>query len=220
MGPGAGAVRVSGVFVVFEGGDGVGKSTQQKLLAQRLAAAGVPHVVTRQPGGTAAGQRIRELLLDPTTGDLDPRAEALLYAADKAQHVGEVIRPALERGEVVVSDRYVDSLLAYQGAGRVLRAEEVAAVAAWATDGLRADLTVLLDLEPGAGVGAKADKDRIEAAGDAFHERVREGFLALAAAHPAHYLVLPARHSREQIAEQVWRRLAELLSEPAGRLDP
>ncbi|WP_392507999.1 dTMP kinase [Naumannella halotolerans] len=207
---------MSGLFVVFEGGDGVGKSTQQRLLAERLTEAGIAQLTTRQPGGTPAGATIRSILLDPATGDLAPKAEALLYAADKAQHVHEVVRPALARGEVVVCDRYVDSLLAYQGAGRVLSSSEVAEISDWATDGLLPDLTVLLDLDPVRGVADIVAKDRIEAAGADFHQRVREGFLSLAGADPGRYLVLPARDDRSAIAEVVWRRVRELLSERPG----
>ena len=135
------------LFVVFEGGDGVGKSTQCRLLAEWARRRGVPARLTFEPGDTAAGRMIRRIVLDPATGDLDPRAEALLYAADKAHHLYEVVRPALERGEMVICDRYVDSMLAYQGAGRVLDLAEVAEIARWATAGLVPDLTVLLDLE-------------------------------------------------------------------------
>lgn len=207
-----------GIFVVFEGGDGVGKSTQVRLLVQRLTAAGIDHLVTRQPGGTAVGTTIRQLLLSPDTGDLDPRAEALLYAADKAQHLREVVRPALARGSVVVCDRYVDSMLAYQGTGRVLAAEELAWIARWATEDLRPDLTVLLDLDPDAAVATKTVKDRVEAAGSEFHRRARQGFLDLAEADPQRHLVLAARRSPEEIAAAVWQRVEPLLSESTGRL--
>ncbi|MDN6798306.1 MAG: dTMP kinase, partial [Propionibacterium sp.] len=176
--------RYPGWFVVFEGGDGVGKSTQVELLADALADAGVSHLVTREPGGTPLGDNIRELLLDPASGDVAPRAEALLYAADKAQHLHEVVVPALAAGKVVVCDRYLDSMLAYQGAGRVLELREVADIADWATRGLRPDLTVLLDLDPDEAVGMKEHKDRLEQAGVEFHRRVRQGFLDLANADP------------------------------------
>jgi dTMP kinase len=197
---------VSGRFIVFEGGDGVGKSTQVRLLAQALADRG-DVLVTAEPGGTELGERLRKLLLDPATGDISARTEALLYAADKAQHVAQVIRPALERGQWVICDRYVDSMLAYQGAGRTLDAAELKKLADWATGGLVPDLTVLLDLDPSVGVGAKRELDRLEAAGEEFHQRVRDGFLALAAAAPERYLVLPARASVEQIATAVLRRV-------------
>ncbi|WP_040162378.1 dTMP kinase [Nigerium massiliense] len=211
---------MSGLFVVFEGGDGVGKSTQATLLADRLRSSGREVVRTFEPGDTAAGRQIRQILLDPATGDLDARAEALLYLADKAHHLHEVVRPALARGAVVVCDRYVDSMLAYQGAGRVLDRGELAGLARWATDGLRPDLTVLLDLEPARGVGAITAKDRLEAAGDDFHLRARQGFLELAEAEPERYLVLPARQPIETIAAAVRDRVDALLSDPRGRLDP
>ncbi|MGD7788818.1 dTMP kinase [Propionibacteriaceae bacterium Y1700] len=194
----------SGLFVVFEGGDGVGKSTQVQLLVERLRDAGVEVVRTFEPGDSLAGKEIRRIVLSPETGDLDPRAEALLYAADKAQHLYEVVRPALGRGAVVVCDRYVDSMLAYQGAGRVLDVDEVEQMARWATADLRPDLTVLLDTDPYQSVQTKINKDRLEGAGAEFHERVRAGFQRLAQSDPGHYLVLDARRTIEEIAEAVW----------------
>ncbi len=207
-----------GLFIVFEGDDGVGKSTQVALLADWLESEGREVVRTFEPGDTAAGKVMRELVLDPATGDLAPWAEALLYAADKAQHIHEVVRPALARGTVVVCDRYIDSMLAYQGAGRTLPLDLVEQVAVWATDGLKPDLTVLLDLSPesagntGLGVAAIAEKDRIEAAGSDFHTRVRDGLLALARRDPERYLVLPARWPRERIAEGVRQRVSDVAS--------
>lgn len=200
-----------GLFVVFEGGDGAGKSTQVRELVGWLNERGIAHVVTRQPGGTEAGSKIRQILLDPETGHLAPRAEALLYIADKAQHVDEVVRPALAEGKVVVCDRYTDSLLAYQGAGRALAVDEVDTIARWGTENLRPDLTVLLDVDPAVAVHTKAEQDRLESAGVEFHQRVREGFQRLAAADPDHYLVLPARDSRESIARAIRGRVAGLL---------
>ena len=215
----------SGLFVVFEGGDGVGKSTQCRLLAEWARSRDVPARLTFEPGDTAAGRMIRRIVLDPATGDLDPRAEALLYAADKAHHLYEVVRPALERGEMVICDRYVDSMLAYQGAGRVLDLAEVAEIARWATAGLVPDLTVLLDLEPERAVGTIADPDRVEGAGAEFHRRARALFLELAAQAPERYLVLPARRPADWIAEQVQEQVVALLSEPTlseptGRIAP
>ena len=209
-----------GAFVVFEGGDGVGKSTQTRLLADWAATQGLTARVTFEPGDTVAGRMIRRIVLDPETGDLDPRAEALLYAADKAHHLHEVVRPALGRGELVICDRYVDSMLAYQGAGRVLDLAEVTEIARWATGGLSPDLTVLLDLAPEHAVGTIAEPDRVEGAGADFHERARALFLDLAAQAPERYLVLPARESVEWIAEQVRTRVGALLSEAAGRIAP
>jgi len=209
---------MTGLFVVFEGGDGVGKSTQTKLLAAWAAAHGVPARVTFEPGDTDAGWMIRQIVLDPATGDLDPRAEALLYAADKAHHLHEVVRPALARGELVICDRYMNSMLAYQGAGRVLDPAEVEQVARWATGGLLPDLTVLLDLEPEAAVGGIAEPDRLEQAGADFHQRARTFFLGLAAADPGRYLVLPAHDPMNAIADRVRDRVVALLSARGDRI--
>lgn len=206
----------SGLFVCFEGGDGTGKSTQSRLLNEHLVAAGHDVVLTFEPGDTAVGQILRQIVLSPETGDLDPRAEVLCYAADKAEHLHRVVNPALARGAVVVTDRYVDSSLAYQGAGRALDTAEVEQVLRWATGGLRPDLTVVLDLAPQAGLGRFEGRDRIEAEGDAFHERVRQSFLAMAAADPEHYLVLDARDSRESLARGVADRVDALLAQRAG----
>jgi len=199
-----------GLFVVFEGGDRVGKSTQVAALAAALAASGVDHVVTHEPGDTEVGRRIRAMLLDPASR-LDDRCEALLYAADKAQHIHEVVAPALGAGRVVVCDRYIDSMLAYQGAGRDLAADDLEAIAGWATRGLRPDLTVLLDADPSKAVARIVDKDRLEGAGDEFHARVREGFLQLAAAHPERYLVCEALTSLRGIAASVRGAVGNLL---------
>lgn len=193
---------MSGLFVVFEGGDSVGKSTQVRRLAQHLTARGVPHVVTRQPGGTGLGARLRELVLDPDS-HVAARAEALVYAADKAQHVHEVVRPALAQGQVVVSDRYVDSMIAYQGAGRSLSIDEVARIAWWAVGDLRPDLTILLDADPAVAVETLTVRDRLEAAGIELHRRARQHFLDLAAERPDAYLVLDGRDTRERIASAV-----------------
>lgn len=212
---------MSGLFVVFEGGDGVGKSRQTAWLASWLADAGHEVVRTFEPGDSPAGQQIRSIVLSPETGDLSPRAEALLYAADKAHHVYAVVKPALARGAVVISDRYVDSTLAYQGAGRVLDLGEVEWINRWATEDLRPDLTVLMDLDPREGVETMAERDRIEAEGTDFHARVRAGFLELAARDPERYLVIAARDPKEVNRARVRARVAALLgmSEPAAMLD-
>ena len=204
-----------GVFVALEGGEGAGKSTQLALLETWLRARGCEVVVTREPGATAAGASIRALLLDPRS-TLSARAEALLYAADRAQHVAEVVRPALERGAVVLTDRYVDSSLAYQGAGRELSTDEVARLSRWATEGLRPDLVVLLDVDPAVGLRRAGDApDRIERESLEFHRRVREGFLDLAGQDPDRYLVVPAEQTLEQVHEAVRRSLAARLPAPA-----
>ncbi len=203
-----------GLFVALEGGEGAGKSTQASRLVEWLRGSGHEVVVTREPGATAVGARVRELLLDPGTA-LGPHAEALLYAADRAEHVATVIRPALQRGAVVVSDRYIDSSIAYQGFGRGLEPETVAAMSRWATGGLLPDLTVLLDLPVGAGrtrLHARGGLDRMEAEADAFHERVRQGFGQLAAAEPARYTVLDATGGIDQVAQQVRAAVQPLLT--------
>jgi dTMP kinase len=210
------SMGAAGVFVVFEGGDGVGKTTQVDRLCGWLADQGREVVRTFEPGDTPVGRHIRQIVLDPATGDISPRAEALLYAADKAQHLYAVVRPALARGAVVVCDRYVDSMIAYQGAGRVLEPAEVEQVARWATQDLQPQLTVLLDVDHREAVSVKADKDRLEAAGDDFHARARGHFLALAGRQPQLYLVLNARDSREEIARRIADRVAELLSAVPG----
>ena len=210
--------RLTGLFVVFEGGDGVGKTTQLDLLCRWLTEQGEQVVRTFEPGDTAVGSEIRRLVLDPATGDLSARAEALLYAADKAQHVDTVVRPALAAGAVVVCDRYVDSMIAYQGAGRALESAEVEQVARWATEDLRPDLTVVLDADPGGAVDVIVEKDRVEAAGASFHARTRQHFLDLAARRPDRYLVLDGRRGIDEIAADVSTRVALLLSERPGTL--
>lgn len=200
-----------GVFIVFEGGDSVGKSTQTRLLAGWLRSQGVDFVETRQPGGTPLGQHIRGLVLDPVHGDIAPWAESLLFNADKAQHVYEVIEPALASGRVVVCDRYVDSTLAYQGAGRRIDIAQVEQVARWATGGLRPDLTVLLDADPERAVSMISSKDRLESAGLELHREARQHFLDLAAGDPDHYLVLEALGDRQVIAARIRERVAPLL---------
>ncbi len=207
--PGVYAER--GVFVCFEGGEGAGKSTQARLLRERLEADGHVVLLTFEPGDTPVGKDVRRIVLDPATGHLADRTEALLYAADKAEHVEKVVQPALARGEVVITDRYVDSTLAYQGAGRSLSSADLEPVARWATGDLRPHLTVLLDLEPSAGLTRFDERDRIEGESLEFHQRVRAEFLALAKADPEHYLVLDAHLAVEHLADQVHGRLAPLL---------
>ena len=180
-----------GLFVCFEGGDGAGKSTQVRLLTELLEGSGREVVVTRQPGGTPLGAQIRQLVLH---GDhVAARAEALLFAADKAQHVDQLIAPALARGEVVITDRYTDSSIAYQGAGRDLGADEIRALQHWAVGGVLPDLTIVLDVSPEVGRARRGDvHDRLESEADAFHAAVRQGFLDLAGQDPGRYLVVDA----------------------------
>ena len=212
-----GAVAGGGVFIAFEGGEGVGKSTQVQRLHGWLTEQGIAARTTREPGATGIGGTLRSIVLDPANTQLSPRAEALLYAADRAQHVHEVLSPALAAGEVVVTDRYVDSSLAYQGAGRTLEPAEVRSISRWATEGLTPDLTVLLDLPPETGLArarGRAAADRLEGESVGFHQRVRATFLQLAGAEPARYLVLDATGSPDDLADAVRVRVAELL---AGR---
>ncbi len=214
----------SGLFVVFEGGEGAGKSTQLAALAERLRGQGREVVVTREPGATEVGERIRSLLLGTSDEAPSPRAEALLYAADRAHHVATVVRPALVRGAVVISDRYVDSSLAYQGAGRTLPVDEVSWLSSWATGGLKPDLVVLLDVDPHTGLSRVASRnvgaDRLEAESIAFHERVRYAFLDLAANDPKRYLVLDASRPVGETTASVARRVQEFLVDLSGIVHP
>ncbi|MHB1288701.1 dTMP kinase [Georgenia sp.] len=207
-----------GCFVSLEGGDGVGKSTQRALLGEWLAGLGYEVVLTREPGGTALGQVLRDAVLHGE--DLDPRTEALLYATDRAHHVHRVVRPALARGAVVVTDRYLDSSVAYQGAARDLGTDEIRDLSRWATHGLLPDLTVLLDLDPAVGAARRAGApDRIEREPSEFHHRVREHFLALAAADPDRYVVLDAAAAPDQIHAAIIERLEPLLPNVAAHAD-
>jgi dTMP kinase len=201
----------SGLFVCFEGGEGGGKSTQSRLLRDWLEAQGRTVLLTFEPGDTAVGKELRRIVLDPSTGDLANRTEVLLYAADKAEHVDTVVLPALGRGEVVITDRYVDSSLAYQGAGRAEDLAGVEAVQRWATRDLRPHLTVVLDLEPSDGLARFEGRDRIEGESLDFHQRVRLKFLELATADPEHYLVLDARQSIESLHAAIRARVEPLL---------
>jgi dTMP kinase len=204
-----------GLFLTFEGGDGSGKSTQAALLTEYLTGAGRTVVHSREPGGTELGIELREIVLH-RRGHIAPRAEALLYAADRAHNIATVVRPALERGDIVIQDRYLDSSVAYQGAGRVLDPGEVREVSLWATEGLLPDLTVLLDLDIETGRArlddARTRYDRLEAEAAEFHHRVREGYLALAAAEPGRFLVLDATDPVEVLAGRIRDRVSELLA--------
>lgn len=208
---------MSGLLITFEGGDGSGKSTQIAILADRLRGLGHDVRTFREPGGVApgdAGERIRDILLDPVHAELDVRAELLLYEASRAQLVAAHYRPALEAGAVVLCDRYADSSVAYQGYGRdVLPVDEVRELNRIATGGLTPDLTILLDVDPAAGLvqATAAGADRLEGAGLAFHERVRAGYLALAAEEPDR-IRLVRRGPSEEVAAEVWRHVEPLLA--------
>ncbi len=204
-----------GIWITLEGGDGAGKTTQAALLEEWLREQGRAVVRTREPGGTEVGTLVRDIVLHHR-GDIAPRAEALLYAADRAHHVATHVRPALERGDVVIQDRYLDSSVAYQGAGRVLDGAEIRALSLWATEGALPDVTVLLDLAPDLARGRldADDKpfDRLEAEKSAFHERVRAAFLDLAAAEPGRFLVVDAARPVEEIAAVIRERVGVALT--------
>ncbi|MCU0302152.1 MAG: dTMP kinase [Candidatus Nanopelagicales bacterium] len=200
-----------GAFVVFEGGEGAGKSTQCRLLADALVARGHEVVVTREPGGTAIGEAIREVLLGAGSRGMAARTEALLFAAARAEHAATLIRPAVARGAVVLSDRYLDSSVAYQGAARGLGEERIAELSRWATEGLVPDLTVVLDVDPTIGLGRARDANRMEAEPAAFHAGVRASFLRRAAASPGRYLVLPADRPPEEVAARVLEAVRDVL---------
>lgn len=228
---------MTGVFISFEGVDGVGKTTQVERLRGWLEAQGHTVVVTREPGGTALGRAIRKLLLHGVTekpsnatsasaapgvsadsasvpADIAPRAEALLFAADRAQHVAETIRPALERGEVVITDRYLDSSLAYQAGGRELTAAEIRSLSMWATNNLLPDRTYLLDMDPALSHNRlQHAEDRMESAGDDFQNRTRRAFLDLAAAEPDRFRVIDASQSIEQVWQAIRQDIDALLKE-------
>jgi dTMP kinase len=204
-----------GMLIAFEGGEGAGKTTQARLLAIWLREQGYDVVATQEPGATKMGMRLRALLLDTAHTGMSPRAETLMYAADRAEHVESVIIPALDRGTVVVTDRYVDSSIAYQGRGRNQPVGEVAGLNRWATGGLEPDLTILLDLPPAEGLARRSvSADRLEAEPADFHERVREGFLAQAQANPGRYLVLDATQAPAELSGQIQDRIRDLLPDP------
>ena len=203
-----------GLFLTFEGGDGSGKSTQSALLQTWLTEQGRTVVSTREPGGTEFGDEIREIVLH-RRGHIVPRAEALLYAADRAHHVATVVRPALERGDIVLQDRYLDSSVAYQGVGRELEADEIRNLSLWAAEGLLPNITVLLDLDVAIGRGrldeSRTRYDRLEAEAAEFHARVREAYLALAAAEPERFLVLDATLPVDELAARIRARVSAAL---------
>ncbi|WP_394770197.1 dTMP kinase [Lacisediminihabitans sp.] len=205
---------MSGLFITFEGGDGSGKSTQAELLADWLADSGHTVVRSREPGGTELGVELREIVLH-RRGHIAPRAEALIYAADRAHNIATKVRPAIERGDIVIQDRYLDSSVAYQGAGRVLDAKEVRDLSLWATEGFMPHLTILLDLDETIGRerldDARTRYDRLEAEKDDFHARVRAGYLSLAADEPHRFLVLSATDSIESISTAIRARVEALL---------
>jgi dTMP kinase len=207
-------MNMQGIFISFEGVDGVGKTTQVERLRAYVEAQGRECVVTREPGGTVLGVAIRELLLGGVEGsdaDIAPRAEALLFAADRAQHVAEVIRPALERGAVVITDRYLDSSLAYQAGGRELTAGEIRDLSMWATCELLPNRTYLLDLDPmQSHARLQHDEDRMESAGDDFQHRTRQAFLDLAKAESQRFRVIDASQSIEEVWSHIQSDFAQI----------
>ena len=203
-------MSIEGVFISFEGGEGSGKSTQTKLLKEWLEKNGETVLLTREPGGTPLGNQLREILLDNETGLISPRAEALMYAADRANHVFAKIRPALDKGEIVITDRYFDSSVAYQGAGRVLLPAEVARISRWATESLTPTLTIIMDLPAEIGLARLDSTDRLESEPLAFHERVRQEYLNLANTDPERFMIVDASLSIEQIHEIIIERVSSL----------
>lgn len=192
---------MTGRFIAFEGGEGSGKSTQAARLARRIGA-----LLTHEPGDTPLGVAVRALLLDAPQLDITPRAEALLMAADRAQHVVQVIRPALATGRTVITDRYSGSSIAYQGHGRQLSPKEIASLSEWATDDLWPDLVILLELPTSMSMERTGGaRDRLEAAGEAFHRRVHDGFLSLAMEDPERWAVVDGTRSEDEVAEAIWQ---------------
>jgi dTMP kinase len=206
----------TGLFLTFEGPEGAGKTTQIKLLASALQAAGHDFFVTREPGGTRIGEAIRSILLDHDNYAMLPETEALLHTAARSQHVGEKIRPALENGSVVLCDRFVDSTLAYQGGGRGLAIDRLGEIQELATGGLRPDLTILLDLPVEVGLArrfqAAGEVNRIDNAGRAFHERVRATYLGLSRQDPERWVVIDADREVGEVAASVLTAVAERTS--------
>ncbi len=215
--------QLAGLFITFEGIEGCGKSTQVGLLAAALGAAGHRVVRTREPGGTAIGDAIRTILLNPVFSNLQPTTELLLYAASRAQHVAEIIRPALARGDVVISDRFTDSTHVYQGAARRIDQQHVEALRALATGGLTPNLTVLLDISVAVSAQRLATrgstKDRLEQESRPFHEAVRQGYLALAASEPARFLVLDGTLAVDELHAKIAEQIKKVVGKDIGTLD-
>ena len=205
---------MAGLFLTFEGGDGSGKTTQINRLVAWLESQGQTVVLTREPGGTDLGVELRNIVMH-RKGFIAPRAEALLYAADRSHHIHTLVRPALERGEIVVQDRYLDSSVAYQGAGRVLDPDEVRELSLWGTERLMPNLTVLLDVPASVAKARQAaedrDYDRLEAEAEDFHTRVRESYLALAEGEPERFLVVNGELPIEEIHQVIITRVSDLL---------
>lgn len=202
---------MAGFFIAFEGGEGVGKSTQEALLAQSLTAAGHTVVRTREPGGTPAAEAIRDILLSRDNDGLNPRSEALLFAAARGDHVARVVRPALERGDIVICDRYLDSSVAYQGYARGLGPDRIRDLSLWATENLVPDLTVLLTLDPTIGLSRIGEPDRLEAEPMEYHQRVTQAFVDIAQGDPQRYLIIDAAAQVDEIAARITQRVFDQL---------
>ncbi len=208
---------MSGFFMTIEGIEGAGKTTQMEMLADFLRKRGKSPHITREPGATRIGENIRQLLLDPDQQKMCSRTEILLYAADRAQHVEEIIKPALNRGKIIISDRYYDSTLAYQGFGRNLNREMLSKIVNWAVDGCHPDLTLLLDVDPARGLqrarSLSADQlgDRLEREELSFHERVRKGYKALARENEKRFKIIDADKSIEEVQKEIRRVVEERL---------
>ncbi|WP_394940733.1 dTMP kinase [Psychromicrobium sp. YIM B11713] len=207
------AALPAGLFIALEGGDGAGKSTQAALLAEALRSAGYDVVRTREPGGTEVGEKLRSIVLEHGQGEIDARTEALIFAAARAAHAEQLIRPALEAGKIVITDRYIDSSVAYQGAGRELGVEQIRELNGWATVGLLPTITVLLDVAPDEARERRAAElaDRLESEPTDFHHRIRQAFLSLAESNPEHYLVLNARLPIAELQQAILKQIQELL---------
>ena len=201
------------LFITFEGGEGCGKSVQARALHERLSQSAIPAVLTHEPGGTALSRKLGRWLKGAENTGISPLAELLLFNASRTQLVDEVIRPELEKGKVVICDRYADSTTAYQSYGRGLDLEMVTAINDIATGGLKPDLTILLDISAEEGLARKQRRDRFEQEDIAFHQRVREGYLKLAASEPGRWLVIDAKQGKEKIAEIIWKKVSQLLSQ-------
>ena len=197
---------MKGYFIAFEGGEGAGKSPQEARLARALTERGHTIVRTREPGGTPAAEIMRDLVLNPKYEGLDARAEALLFAAARGEHVARIVRPAIERGEVVICDRYIDSSVAYQGYGRDLGPDRIRELSLWATRDLVPDLTIVLDMSPEIGLSRVSNPDRVEAEPLMYHESVRQAYLTIAAQDPDRYLVLAAMQDVTVIAAAILER--------------
>jgi dTMP kinase len=206
---------MAGLFITFEGPDGAGKSTQVKMLANHLDSLGIPYITTREPGGTPISDKIRALLLDPENSAMVPKTEALLYAASRAQHVEEVIRPALQRGDIVICDRYIDASIAYQAVGLGISPAIIRRWSEEATDGLWPTRTFLIDIPPEKGltrIENRGNPDRIEGRDLTYHSRVRDTFLQLAAAEPERFVVLDGTVSIQELADQIRQEMENLLT--------